>query len=59
MPLVELLQPPSMVPPMAGSTCAYLSSFGFDVGLGRLFGRPGGKPSGRYIIRVFAGTLLT
>jgi hypothetical protein len=58
-PWAESLQPPSMAPRMAGSTCAYLSLFGLGVGPSHLPRKPGGEPSGCDIIRAFAGTLLT
>jgi hypothetical protein len=44
MPRVKLLLPPSMAPPMVGSTCAYISLFGLHVEPNRLLGRLGGEP---------------
>jgi hypothetical protein len=46
MPLVELLQPPTIAPPTVGSTCVCPSSFGLDVGPSHLTRRPGGNPPG-------------
>jgi hypothetical protein len=57
MPQVELLQSPSMAPPMMRSTYVYLSSFGLDVGPNHLLGRPRGEPSGHDIARAFASTI--
>jgi hypothetical protein len=56
-PWVELLQLPSMAPPMVGSTFAYLSSFILGVRPNHPLGRPGGESTERDITGVFAGTL--
>jgi hypothetical protein len=57
-PLVRLPWLPSMVPPMAGTTCAYISLSTPVVRLSRLPGKLGGQLFVRGIAGVSVGTLL-
>jgi hypothetical protein len=59
MPRVELLRPPSMAPPTAGSTYAYLSLFGFSARPSHLLEKPWSEPLGCDIAREFVGTCCT